>query len=473
MMPGVALRTEQIADLAFMMANDRCMLLHDPGTGKTPPVCVYFWYLWDRLKERSLWTMPKSLLQKNYDELLRFTDFTPDDIVIVDGTPKQRAAQMQCDGKVFLMGFTRYAEDWTTLLDLHKDINCTIVDEFHLGFSTHKSKRTQALYASMRRIKKFVIMTGTLIKGRLNSAYPAIQIIEPRYYGSYYTFMAQHANTDEWGKILSWKNHEKLSKIFAMHGVRRSFEETYGKEAKVIIPELCDMAPDHRKLYDEWHDKALLELEEEFLSASHGGVHAIRARQIMQHPESFGFTVSELGKDERLMVQMDDAINNNEAFAIFSALIPEQERIYELLKKKGMSVALLNGGTKGADRAKIDGRFTSRQLQGLICSWEVAGIGFNWGHMDHVISLSMQYTDDAFVQAYRRGIRGVRTKPLRISLYQYRNSIDQRIAEIVEDKSRDSNKVDDRVEVLSLRAQPEPKKAAPTAPTRLSMQTLI
>ena len=91
-MPPLPLRPFQIEDLAFYIhRGPRTANLSDPGVGKTPSVCVYQDYLWAEHGARSAWVMPKSLLQKNYDELLRFTRFTPDDLSIIDGTKQQRA----------------------------------------------------------------------------------------------------------------------------------------------------------------------------------------------------------------------------------------------------------------------------------------------------------------------------------------------------------------------------------------------
>src|SRR5688500_15641683 len=78
------LRDKQIEQLSFYIANPKCLDLSDPGTGKTPPCCVYAFYVWARLGKRTLWSMPKSLLKKNKGELLRFTEFEHDDVIILN-----------------------------------------------------------------------------------------------------------------------------------------------------------------------------------------------------------------------------------------------------------------------------------------------------------------------------------------------------------------------------------------------------
>ena len=268
-----ALRTYQIADLAFYIANPRCANLSDPGTGKTPSVCVYQWFLWNEYRQRTAWLMPKSLLKKNKDEILRFTHFKPEDVMIIDGTRDKRAEQMRSDAKVFLMGFARWAEDWQTMLELHPDIKAVMIDEFHMGFKGNRSSRTEQLRFSMRSIPIFLPMTGTMIDGRLDTAYPAIEIIEPRYYGSHSAFMNYHAVKDEYGTLIGWENHEKLARIFGHHCIRHSFKEVFGDEVKVIQLEKCEMSPKQREAYDEFHVTAMLELEDEFLDGTLPGVH--------------------------------------------------------------------------------------------------------------------------------------------------------------------------------------------------------
>src|SRR6476469_4931026 len=77
------LREKQIEQLAFYIANPKCLDTSHPGTGKTPPVCVYAYWMWAKAGRKSLWTMPKSIVKKNYKEMLRFTEFAPEDVVIL------------------------------------------------------------------------------------------------------------------------------------------------------------------------------------------------------------------------------------------------------------------------------------------------------------------------------------------------------------------------------------------------------
>lgn len=528
------LREYQVHDLAYYIANERCLNLSDPGTGKTPSVCAYLYWMWSYQQERSVWVMPTSLLEKNRDELLRFSSFQPSDVTIVQGrtdnqtlievvqmaaagrlsmtlkeqkvrpgrpaklvprfivepekagkkpTPISAEAVEKArkkalvavpeepgpvpitqagvqaleqklidpfhgsDAKAFLMGFDTFAEQWPHLLERYPNINLVAVDELHMGFSTAKSKRTESWFRSMKKIDRFVGMTGTLIDGRYSSAYPAIHVIEPRYYGSEANFIATHAELDFYGNIIGWQKPEKIRAILAKHSVRHTFEEVYGPEAKIIIPEPVSMSPKQAKMYEVLHEKALIELEDSFVDAGAPGVFAIRARQILAHPEVFECD-EPTGKDEWLEIKYADP----GPAVVFACFKPEQERLQRLAAKSGRRAGLMNGDTSPKERERLSQMFQAGDLDTMICSQKVAAVGFNWHHTEWMTFTSIDYQDSSFFQAYRRAIRGKRGKALRIYVPQYRDSIDYRIFEIVERKSREAAAVDPTREVFSLAA---------------------
>lgn len=436
----------------MLINNPKHLLGSEPGTGKTPIAAYYTQYRVDYHGEAVAWVQPKSLMEKNRNEILRFTGFDPKEVVVLKGTPAERKQLMASGAKVFLTTFTGWTKEWRALVEANPRLKTLIMDEFHLGYTggDKESKRVEQLYLSTRVMNSFVPMTGTVIKGRLNSCYPILHTIAPQFYGSYRGFVVQHAIRDEFGTIVGWRNHEKLKNVLRAVGTFRSFEEVYGKEAKVIEIEKVEMSDKHRDLYLELEATALIELEDSFIDAGNPAVAAMRARQIMQHPEVFEKDVGELGKDERLWVHIEDAINSGEQMVIFSSLVPEVERIVKALQDRGLTVGKIHGGVSEARRIAVDEAFREGKLQFIVATAATAGVGFNWGQVNTVVFLSLDYEDSSFIQAYRRGIRGKRTRPLRIIVMEYENSIDQRIFEIVQRKSRDASMVDETKEEILL-----------------------
>lgn len=475
---SLELRDYQVADLAFYMANPRCGNFSDPGTGKTAPTCVYLGWLWDAKRVRSIWTMPKSLLKKNRDELLEWTDLKPEDVIIVDGTPAKRDKQMRTDAKVFLMGFDCFARNWETLVGYHPDINALGGDEWHLGFKSDESQRTQSLYRFMERTLYLVAMTGTIIDGRLDTAYPLIKLCSPYSYSSHFAFMLRHSIENDYGQVVAWRNPGEVGKIFGEIAIRHTFEDAYGPEAKVIVHESCEMDPKQREFYTEFEETALLELEDQFLDGTLPGVNLIRCRQIMEHPQEFGPPLDKIkrtGKEERLLIHLENHKRTGKPLVIFSALTAQHDRLVAMAKDMGFRVGMIDGRVSATKRAEIDEAFQAGELDIIVASAATAGVGYNWPHVDHIIFISLDYMDSNFMQAYRRAIRGKRETPLLITVMEYENSVDQKIFQIVEKKSALANAVDQTKERIRLRAPSEPKKKAKAAlkSPAMSMKDLI
>lgn len=454
-MPNFTLRPDQLEDLSKFITNPRFINCNDPGTGKTPVVCVLQEYYWTEEKSRTFWPQPLSLVKKNYNELLKFTNFTPDDVAIYDGSEAKRNLILKKEPKVILLGYNRFAKEWANIKSVLPDFKSVVVDEMHLGYKGDKSIRTQALYKCMKTCKHFVPMSGTLIDGRLDSVYPTFHVVEPRYYWDHNAFIMQHALTDDYGRVMGWSNHEKIGHILMKHGVRRSFESIFGKEKPVIQVQECEMHPKQRDAYEELEAHALVELEDRFLEAQTPALMALRCRQIMQHPSSFGLMPegSLTGKEEAILIHAEDHQRKKTPFVVFAVFQPEQERIANLLTELGLKIGLINGNISHEKRAEIDEKFRAGLLDGIVGSPETASVGFNWGHCGHFIYSSIDYRDTNFEQSYKRGIRGKRDFPLWVTVLQYAdNPVEDRIIQVVENKSLDRHRVDNSYERIIIRS---------------------
>lgn len=437
----LTLRDYQLEQLQYHLSADRTMNLSEPSTGKTPTVCVYMKIKWQKEKKKTVFVMPTSLFGKNREEVIRWTGWGEDEVVRCDCTPtKRKKLYADSNVKCFLMSFDCYAAEWNLL---PKDVDVVVIDEFHLGFSTHKSKRTRSYYVSSRRFKYFIIMTGTLIDGRYSSAYPAITIIEPRYYCTYENFLHYHGIYNKYRKIVAWRNAGKLKEILKRHSCGITVKEAYkNRKENIIIHEKCDMDPVQKEAYLQMEKDALVELEDRFIDArDSGGVKQIRCRQILSCPEHLGIKVKSNGKDESLMIHIEDSLAYQKPVLVFSVFEAEQNRIVSLCEKKGLRVALINGTVSSKKRSEIDADFRNGKLDVLVGSPSTCSIGFNWEHVDKVIFVSCDYKDSTYEQAIARGNRGTRETPLKVYLLEYGTKVEKRIMEIIERKSIESQKV--------------------------------
>lgn len=465
---SVSLRPDQIVDLTCYISDKKIMNLSDPGCGKTPSVCVNQWRRWQD-GMASQWVQPKSLMAKNRREILRFTGLDPEEVVVLDGTPAQLKKKMaRTDVAVWLMTPERFRRSWKELpKNSHHALD---VDEFHKCFGpggldatgqASTPARTQAFYEYMQRADECVLMTGTLIHGRLDTCFPAIHAIEPRYYAGYRSFLQHHAFLDSYGRAFAYKNHDRIKEILSRHAIRHTFEEIYGKEAKVIIGETAEMSPKQQAVYDAFQRSLTVDLGEAILDGTAPAATIMIGRQIMETPFSmrdprgkeFGrvdLMNGELtGKEELVELHLADHARSGKPIILFSAFVLQQERLVQMCKDAGLTVGMINHNVSGKRRDEIDLAFQAGELQAVVCSPETAGFGFNWQdwgtngeEVEHLIFVSMDYLDTNFLQAYRRAVRGKRKTTLRITILKYLNSMDDRVFDIIGKKSAEANKVD-------------------------------
>lgn len=443
------LRAYQIQDLARMIGEPRLIHRGEPATGKTAPCCAMAQYVFEYEGGATLFLQPKSIIRKNRQEMLDCTScFDIDDVIIFD---PQKIHKLRKPPTVILTTADTLVRHWASIQAIaSRPIKLCLADESHLYFSSDKAKRTQFWYSAMDKIPRLIAMTGTPIRGRMDSIYPAIHMIEPRYYGSQKNFINYHALMSFEGKIIGWTNHLKLGRILNQHAINRTFKECYGEEKKLLLPVTLEMSAQHRKFYDQFHEMAVLELDnDDVLTATNEAVAVMRARQIIAHPESIGI---EGWKDEVLPKDqwiLEEVVPNYNSALIFCTLVKEQERLKNLLEAEGLRVGLINGSVSLSRRAEIDRMFQAGELDFIVASPATAGVGFNWQRAECVIFVSCDYMDDNIVQAYRRAIRGVRDTTLPIYILRYAKTVEKRILQILETKSALAAKIDPTREALA------------------------
>jgi hypothetical protein len=281
-------RPYQVEDLTRMMLERKIGLFHEPACGKTFIGAMYSQYMVRYANEKVVWTQPGGIMAKNKRDILFSTDLAPEEVIMVQGTAARRDELMQSpEGKIFMMSGQGYADEYEKLQEYQPKIRHSIHDECHLYYTTHNSARTQNWYRASRRMESIVPMTGTIIRGRLDSAYPVCHLLAPMYYGSDRAFLTHHGWFDDRGKVAAWKNHERLKEVLQRVGIFRSFASVYGAEAKIIQVQKYELTGDQEKVYKTLEKTALIELEDEWVDAGNPAVAAMRARQVLSCPEMF------------------------------------------------------------------------------------------------------------------------------------------------------------------------------------------
>lgn len=437
---SLELRDYQRNQLVYHLKHKRSLNRSEPGTGKTPVFCSLIKYVYELEGSCSVMINPVSLSVKNREELLRWTGFDEKEVVIVKGTPKKRELiYSDRRTRVLIVGADTFAKEYDKIDSRFKSI---VVDESHTSFSTHTSKRTQALYKASARFPRILFCTGTPVSQRYSSVYPMCALFNPRYYGTYNRFCNIHRVVNSLGYTVGWRNPEPISKFLKEYSVGITFEQAYpDKTETMVFVEKCEMEKDHEKIYREMEQEALLELEDKYIEAGNPGVQALRCRQILECPEVINAKVSVLAKDELLKNHLERVTENGYSLLVFSSFIGEQERVKKICDEMGITSEIMNGSCSQERRSEIDKNFRSGTTKVLIGTPSVCGFGYNWEHVSEIVFLSCSYSDSDFDQAIARGNRGTRKSALPVYILRYDCRVEERVWEVIRRKKKENKQV--------------------------------
>lgn len=409
-----------------------------------------------RFNCRVIWIQPSSLLEKNKEELLDWNiDLLPSQVKVVKGTTMQKQKIIQDPNVlVWLMTAEAYTAYIKTMRGLFPDIVQVICDEPHLYYRGFNSKRTQAFVQNTPHWVRVNFLTATPTpRGKLSSAYTYCHMIQKSYYGSYDFFMNTHAVTDDYNTVQYWIKPEVLRKFLENYSICWTAKDMYGDVDQIIIRDEMEMSSKIAKVYNQFEDEGLAEIQEAVLEAKTGGTNSLRVRQILAHPHKMRLPL-DVDKKGNVISYQDLCITDEitpklqrileyaeegEPLIVFGTFTHEIERIAEVLRSKKYRVGVIHGEISQARRAEQDAMFRNGQLDVMVCSAATAGVGFNWGFVNTVIYHSLNYGDDEFLQAAARAKRGVRTETLRLVILEYKNTADQLIMWAIHHNSKVSN----------------------------------
>lgn len=482
----MSLKEKQIITFQKSYMNKRFLDRSHAGTGKTPPICCLTGFIIRTKPEnlpahangfpksfkakdtdishvskgqyhsRAIWIQPSSLMEKNRKELLKWNpDFKPEQVKVVNGTlGKKKKLVADENTLIWIMTAEAFKSFYLGMKEKFQDISQIVCDEPHLYYRGFNSARTQFFVNNVEDHVRIHFLTGTPTpRGKLSAAYFYCHMIQKDYYGCYDWFINTHADLDDYGNPVNWKNHDKLWKFLENYSICWTSKDMYGDVDEYILRDVVQMNKEMAETYRMFENAGIAELQGFVLEAKSGGIESLRCRQILSHPNKIKIPVGwdESGKPndyaetcvfDGITPKMERIIEYAEAgepLVIFGSFTEEIEYIARNLRNKNFRVGVIHGGVAQTQRVKIDEEFQARNLDIVVCSPATAGVGFNWGHVNTVIFDNLNYGDDEFLQAIARAKRGIRTETLKIVLLEYENTIDQPVMWAVHHNSRNSH----------------------------------
>lgn len=264
---------------------------------------------------------------------------------------------------------------------------------------------------------------------------------------SFYNFKNHYCVMGGYGdyEIVGYKNLDQLQMQLNNMMLRRLKSDVLDLPEKTYIDEYVDMTPKQEKIYKEVSSEIKDNIDM-IKSSPNPLSEMIRLRQATGYTGILSSTIKESAKLDRLEELVEDARENNHQVVIFSNWTQMTDVIVKRLNKK-YSVGVVTGETKDEDRQSIRDDFQNGKTKVLVGTIGALGTGFTLTAGAVVIFTDHPWNMAHYEQAVDRCHRIGQTKDITIYNLMCKNTIDERIWELVKQKGALSDMIIDGIDI--------------------------
>ena len=417
----------------FAVRTGRSLIADDMGLGKTiqaiaaADLMARFFGV-----ARVLVISPTSLKYQWKSEIEAFTDRT---VTVIEGlTPKRRELYRE-DSFFKLMNYDLVYRDSELIRAWGPDL--IILDE------AQRIKNWQTRTAqSVKRLDSpyAIVLTGTPLENRIEELHSIMEFVDRYHLGPLYRFVHAHRMTDDGGKVVGYRDLDRIRNSLKGVMIRRRKSEVLKQ-----LPERIDknffvpLTPEQARIHEEFADivarlvskwrryKFLSEADNLRLRIALANMRMVSDNTYLVDKRTvFGPKIVEL---ETLLREI--VIEGGEKVVIFSQWLRMNELVERILEANGIGYVHLNGGVPSKERKGLMTRFKEDASCRVFLSTDAGGVGLNLQSGSVVINMDIPWNPAILEQRIARVHRMGQKKSVRVINFISRNSIEERILDLI------------------------------------------
>ena len=231
--------------IRFAFAKGRSIIADEMGLGKTiQAIGTAELMRKEKLIQSTLIVCPTSLKYQWKREIERFTG---QQVHVIEGLHHKRIRQYQLDVPYKIISYNSACNDIKILGKLETDL--FIMDEVQ----RLKNWNTQISMAMRRVVSQYaVILSGTPLENKLEELYSVMEFADNFCLGPFWKFKTECIVSDETGKVLGYKNLNKVGEMARNRLIRRTKQEVAlqmpKRQDKILF---VPMTKEQREQHDE------------------------------------------------------------------------------------------------------------------------------------------------------------------------------------------------------------------------------
>ncbi len=417
----------------FAVQAGRCLIGDDMGLGKTVQAIAAA-ELMVRLfgVAKVLVVSPTSLKYQWKSEIESFADRS---VTVIEGLNDQRRTLYRDDSFFKLVNYELIHRDMAMIREWGPDL--IILDEAQRikNWQTRTAKCVKELDSPFA-----IVLTGTPIENRIEELHSIMEFVDRHHLGPLYRFVHTHRVTDGGGKVVGYRNLERVRQSLKGVMIRRKKDEVLrqlpGRIDKnffvPLTPEQWEIHDEHReivaKLVAKWRRfKFLCEADQKRLQVALATMRmAADNTYLVDKKTVFGPKLDEL---ETLLREL--VVEGSEKVVIFSQWLRMAELVEGVLGRNGIGYAHLNGSIPSKERKGLMARFKEDPACRVFLSTDAGGVGLNLQSGSVVINMDIPWNPAILEQRIARVHRMGQKKPVRVINFVSRASIEERILDLL------------------------------------------
>jgi hypothetical protein len=441
----VPLYAYQVRGALFLAYRGRCILGDDMGLGKTVQTLAAGEILAREYGiERVLVVAPASVKYQWETEIHKYTDRP---VQVIEGGVQERRAQYKQPTFYRLINYEMAVRDLDELNAWQPDL--IVLDEAQ-RIKNWEAKTTRAV--KRLRSRYAIVLTGTPLENRLEELYSIVQFVDDRRLGPAFQFLHDHTVRSEDGKLVGYRDLDKIRERLAPILLRRTRAEVLTQlPARTDTTVYVEMDEAQRAPYAEHQATLARLLQKKYLTE----VDRRRILACITNLRMLCDSTFLLDKQTNVSPKLEEC---RELLRDLLGVVPQPGNAeppvaapptkivvfsqWELMLRKatevveglGVGCTVLHGEVPGKDRRALLERFHDDPTCRVFLSTDAGGTGLNLQVADTVINLDVPWNPAVLEQRIARVHRMGQHRPVQVFNLIMRDSIEERVLRTLDQK---------------------------------------
>ncbi|MCE9530427.1 MAG: DEAD/DEAH box helicase [Planctomycetes bacterium] len=407
----------QLEGIRFLMPRHSALIADEMGLGKTMQTILAIRLLFQSgMIRKVLLICPKPLVFNWTRELKLWAADLPFEVLGGD-TQTRRASWQVSNTPLKLVNYEILTRDADMLQEEGMHFDLVVLDEAQ-RIKNHDSKTAQVV-RSIQRSRSWAL-TGTPIENRPEDLINIFAFVDP-------------------GRIPPETPAKRLNQLTSDCIIRRLKEDVQkDMPPKFVCDTPLELSPAQRESYDLAEKDGIVRLNElgETITVQHVFQLVMRLKQICNFDPLTGSSA----KLEQLLADMEEVAENGRKAIIFSQWVQPLEVIAKSLEPYGP--LQFHGKIPGRDRPQILDQFKNDPTKHVILmSYGTGSVGLNLQFTNYVFLFDRWWNPAIEDQAINRAHRIGQKNPVTVKRFVMENTIEKRIAEVLDRKRQLFNEI--------------------------------